>query len=139
MSHGIDLTQSASVAEREDLGRTVHLKDDRDEPAYEGDTPVTVTIAGSYSKRYRRTQETLTQRMFKRRQTQLTAEQFMANRVELVAACVLTWEGIRNGDKPLPCSRENATLLLNAAPWILAQLEDAQADHASFSPGSSTT
>lgn len=136
---GIDLANVGTVADREEIGRVVHLKDDREELAYVGDQPVTVTIAGSYSKRYRRTQEALTQRMFKRRQVQLTAEQFMANRIELVAACVLDWQGITNNDKPLACTKENATALLTAAPWVLAQLEDAQADHASFSPGSSAT
>lgn len=139
MSSGIDVAGAAKVADREEEGVLVQIRDPQGEPAMVGDQPVTVRIAGSYSKRYRRIQEGQTQRMLKRRQVALTAEQLTANRVELVAGCILDWSGFTNGGQPYPFSRDNATHLVTVAPWIRDQLEEAQGDHASFSASSSAT
>lgn len=139
MSKGIDVSGAASVSQREDEGQVVHIRDANGEPEMDGDKPVTVRIAGTYSRVYRRTQEAQTQRMFKRRQAALTAEQWTANRIELVAACIMEWAGFYNRGQPFPYTKENATLLLTGAPWILTQLEEAQADHAGFSTGSSAS
>ena len=58
-------------------------------------------------------------------------------RIELCAACILGWDDnlVAEG-KPVPFSRENA-MRLAKVDWIRDQLEEAQADHAGFSKGSS--
>lgn len=131
---GMDIGHAADISSREDAGQLVHMRDAEGELAYEDGKPVTVRIAGSYSALYRRTQAAQTQRMLKRRQT-LTPELLEANRIELVAACILPddWQGWTNAGKPLPYSRDNATRIASV-PWIQAQLEEAQQDHAGFSP-----
>jgi hypothetical protein len=140
MSHGMDIGAADAITAREDEGQAVHIKDyPSGEPAFDGDQPVMVRIAGSYSKLYRKTQDAQTQRMIKRRQSSLTAEQLAQNRIDLVAACILGWEGFHSGRDAFPHTRENAALLLTKAPWILDQLWEAQQNHEGFSPGSSLT
>lgn len=132
---GIDLSTVGDVAAREDAGQVVHLRDAGGEPIYTGekqDQPVTITVAGTYSTRFRRAQDQLQQRMLKKRQRDLTPELVTANRIELVAAAILEWQGISDKGQPLPCTKDNAIRLLTAAPWIREQLEEAQQDHAGF-------
>lgn len=132
----MDIGKAAKVAAREDEGIVVHLRDENEELS---NPPTTVRIAGSYSAVYRRTQDNQMQRMLKRRQMTLTPEQVTRNRIELVATCILGWEGFTNNGQPYPFTKDNAVNLLTQAPWIRQQLEDAQADHASFGGGSSGT
>ena len=140
MSKGIDIATTGDVTAREDEGTAVHICDESGQAAtYDNDRPVTIRVAGSYSKAYRRRAEAQTQRMFKRRQGTLNAEQWQQNRIELVAACVMSWEGFVNNGQPFPCTKENAVLMLTRAPWILTQLEEAQADHAGFFKGASAS
>jgi hypothetical protein len=133
MSKGIDLDQAGEVTAREDAGITVHIRGADGEPAYQGDRPVTIRIAGTYSQVYRKTQDQQTRRLLKQRSRDLSPEQLTANRVELVAASILGWEGFTNKGEAYPCTRENAVALLTRAPWIREQLEEAQQDHAGFS------
>lgn len=140
MGKGFDLSRAASVGQAEDEGQVVHLRDAAGELEYSEDgQPVTVTIAGSYSARYRKAQDGITQRALKRKQLTMTPEQLVENRIELVAACVLAWTEIEDQGKPLPCTKENAARLVRVAPWVRDQLEEAQHDHAGFSTGSSAT
>lgn len=139
----MDLKRASTVKQREDEGTTVHIKDESGELAYyrplvvptgmdPGDQPVTVKIAGTYSALYRKTAEAQTRRMFKKRQPQMSPELWQEHRIELVATCVMDWQGFTNDGVPMDCTRENVSKFLEAAPWILAQLEEAQADHAGF-------
>lgn len=140
MGKGFDLSRAVSVGQAEDDGQVVHLRDAGGELEF-GDNgqPVTVTIAGSYSARYRKVQDSITQRMLKRKQLTLTPEQLMENRIELIASCVLGWTEIEDDGKPLPCTKDNAARLVRVAPWVRDQLEEAQHDHAGFTKGSSAT
>lgn len=141
---GIDLTRAGDVSKREDAGQVVHVRDANFEPAYYNGQPVTITVAGTWSSVYRRTQDAQVQRMIRKKQRDLTAEQLTANRVDLVAACILGWQGLTNGTDrdgkqiPLPFTRENAVLVAGV-PWLREQLEEAQQDHASFSRPDSTS
>jgi hypothetical protein len=129
---GIDLAKAGTVKAREDEGQVVHIRDETGDLAFEGETPVTVKIQGSYSAAYRRVEDEQLRRQIKRRLATVTPDQLTANRVELVAACILDWSGFTDGGRPFPCTRENATRLLEVAPWVLNQLAEAQQDHASF-------
>lgn len=137
---GMDLATVGQAASREDEGQVVHLRDAQGEPAFDAaGQPVTVRIAGQYSKLYRRTQAEQAQRLLRQRGQRLTEEQLTRNRVELVAVCILEWQGITNQGQPLPLTKDNASKLLALAPWVREQLEEVQGDHASFFGTSSST
>ena len=139
---GFELGSAAPVADLEDAGTVVHLCGLDDELMFftpEGpkakEQPVTITVAGSYSKRYRRAQNAQTTRAIKgggRRGSRITGESLREQRENLAAACVLAWEGFFDAGKPLDCTRENAAMVFERATWILEQVEAAQVDHASF-------
>lgn len=137
-ANGIDLEGVSEVADREGQGRVVHVLGKNMEPAYytNGDgerKPVTVLIAGSFSALYRQTLDMQTQRMLKKRQATVTTEILAKHRLELVAVCILAWEGFVFGGKPYPLTVPNAMTLLSKAEWIRTQLEEAQNDHEGFS------
>jgi len=136
-SGGFDLGAAKPVAALEDEGQTIEIRDidgevmtwtDGDGKAH----PVTITVAGSYSTRYRRAQEAQITRTMKRRNPQITGEALGKQRLEVVAACVLAWTGFANKGKPLPCDKDNVMFVLEAAPWIREQVEGAMEDHAGF-------
>jgi hypothetical protein len=135
---GIALSDAAGVKAREDEGQVVHLRDEAGEPAYFGPDedrkPVTVRIAGTYSALYRRTLQLQKDRVLKRRLDTLSAEEMDRKQIELVAACILGWEGLvaTPDAPPLPFTRENAVQLLTQATWIYDQVDAAMRDHAGF-------
>lgn len=88
-------------------------------------------VAGQFSGVYRRAEEQQRDRQLKRRSLQLTGELLARQQIELVAACVMSWD-LRDGDKPIPCSKENVITVLTAAPWMRADIEAAIADPARF-------
>lgn len=138
---GFEISNSKSVAEREDEGTVVHIADAVGEKMFygEGDEkkPVTITVAGTYSATYRRATDAQRERMMKQRRAALTGEQLAKQQLALVASCVLAWGGFVNNDKPFPATKENAMLLFDQAPWIREQVEEAMNDHQAFFPSSS--
>lgn len=138
---GFDLSEAAAVAAKEDEGTVVHVRGSDGEPMYFGKDdaePVTITVAGTYSKAYRRAVDAQRERLVKQRRVTLTGEALAKQQLELVAACVLAWSGIVDAGKPLPCEKPNVLRLLTAAPWIREQVEEAMQDHAGFFGSSST-
>lgn len=137
---GFDLSNAKSyaqsVTEREDKGVTVHLRDEKRAPMYDGDQPVTITVAGTYSKRYRRAMEALQDR---RMRSPATADRESARRdaLDVIAACVISWSGFYDGDKPAECNKPNAVKVLEHADWWREQIEAAMEDHAGFTGASS--
>ncbi len=133
---GMNWRKAADVASREDEGVVVHVRDERGEPmVFERDgeqVPVTITVAGTYSHRYRRVQEAQRDRAAKTARRGLTGNVLRYNQVELAGGCVTAWDGIMDGDQAVPCTTENVHAILDAVPWLLAQVEDAQNDHAGF-------
>jgi hypothetical protein len=131
---GFDLGGAATVADREDAGQWVELRDaNGDVLTYGAEQSVRVRVAGTYSKRFRRAKKTQTDRQLRQRKVTLNADQLEENSIELVSACVMEWEGFFNAGAPLSCSPDNVALVLKRAPWIRDQIEQAMDDHASFS------
>ncbi len=135
---GLDIGSLPRVGDLEDEGVVVELRDINDERLFWQDEkgnekPVTITVAGSYSHRYRRTQEAQTTRVMKRRGgVQVTGEMLSRQRLELIASCVLGWEGFVAQGKAWPCTKENVMQALQAAPYIREQVEAAMEDHEAF-------
>jgi len=136
---GFDLGTAKPIAAREDEGQVVHVQDATGEPLYFGKdkTPVTITVAGTYSSTYRRAEEARSNRRLKRRSASITAETVERERLAVVSACVLGWEGFFDNGKPMTCTVENVQTVLRIAPWILLQVEGAMEDHVGFSSNSS--
>lgn len=130
---GFDLDKAPSVIEREDTGRVVELKDEAGR-IMDG---VTVTVAGTYSKRYRRAMEQRADRRFRDQRRTVDPEAIRQEALEVVADCVLGWSGFVASGVPLDCSRPNVVKVFTVAPWIHEQVAAAMDDHASFSVASS--
>lgn len=131
----IDLNAGKSVAAREDEGTVVHVRDEIGEKLYQDEAktlPATITVVGTYSSRYRRLSEANRDKMLKQRRSQMDGDQLNQQSLELVASCILSWDGFVTVDGPFPYTKANAVALLDACPWIREQVEAAMNDHASF-------
>lgn len=134
-----------TVAQREDEGTTIHVRDENNEKMYqnaEQTTPVTITVVGTYSSRYRRLMEATGDRAWKKA-GRMEAEDNRKSALEIVAGCILEWDGFTTGDEkfevPYTYSKANAVVLLDQCPWIREQVEKAMSDHALFSAPVSLT
>ena len=131
----MDISLGKDVAAREDEGTVVHLKDAAGELAYYGDKndqPVTMTVVGTYSTRYRRALDAQRDRAIKRRGANVDGATVGRDATDLLASCVIAWEGIESNGAPLPFSKANVAAVLDACPWIREDVERASNDHAAF-------
>jgi len=137
---GLDITKAAEAAKVEDEGQVVHVRDRDGEPLYTDEQqPVTITVAGTYSGKYRQAANRQRDRLVKMRRAKLSGELIEQQQLELMAACVLDWHGFTVDGKPVPCNVENAKQLLASVPWVREQVEEAMNDHEGFSRSSSPT
>jgi len=131
---GFDISAQAELATREDEGTVVHIHDLSDRPMFFDrngtNVPVTITVAGTHSKRYRRAEEQLRKR--KLRSRNLTGEVIYEDNIEKLAACTLEWDGFFDHGDPVRCDSANARRLYKACPWVVPQLTEAMDDHESF-------
>ena len=135
---GFDLNSEKAAVAREDEGIVVHITNSKGEPMHFGDgQPVTVTVAGTYSKRYRDAERERVDRRFKGRQPNI--ETIRRDALEITADCVLAWSGFFDNGKPLDCIRSNVVKVLDGVPWVREQVEKAMEDHAGFSRASSAS
>jgi hypothetical protein len=135
---GFDFNAEQQATSTEDEGTVVHIHDRTDRPMYwgdKGDKPVTITVAGTYSKQYRRAEEQIRKRPFKSRK--LTGEVFYEEQIEKTVACTLAWDGFFTAGKPFELNRHNAAALYTTCPWVLDQVVEAMTDHGRFSATSS--
>jgi hypothetical protein len=133
------LAGARSVAQREDKGAKLWLRDEQGDTLYTEDAegnavPAYMTLAGRHSARFRKAEQAVNDRVLKRRTTELTAETVDRNELEKLAACVLEWN-LRDGSTPMPLTPHNAAEVFRAAPWIRRDAEQLQADPARFLDG----
>ena len=131
---GLNIAAAKTVAAQEDDGQVVELMDHDGEPLVYGadDKPVTVTVVGSYSTRYRQAVDRQRHQMIKRRKVKTSAADLFENQIELEASCVIAWDGIFDGEKAIECNPQNAAEMLTAVPWFREQVQVAMEDHAGF-------
>ena len=136
----MDISNATTVTEREEDGIVVELNDEKNQPAYgpDGTTRATVTVAGTYSKRYRLAQ-VANRKTLRKRRGSLDDDTIDELAREQIAACIIAWDGFSQDGKPYPLTRENALYVLTVMPWVREQIENAMTDHeAFFSKGSVT-
>lgn len=130
-----DVAAQKDVSQREDEGTLVPVKSVTGEVQFYGEgeakKPVTIRVVGTYSKTWRRANHALRERLRKFRTTR-TIEQQEQHAIELIADCILGWEGITSGDQPFPFTRDNAIALLTTCQWVREDVEAAMGDHAGF-------
>ena len=127
-------TSGKSVAAREDEGTVVHVEDETGEKLYqdaEQTKPVTITIAGTYSSRYRRITDTNGDKAWKKRGG-MDAADSRRTALETIAACILAWDGFTSDGEEFPLTKANAVTLLDACPWIRDKVEKAMTSHELF-------
>jgi hypothetical protein len=133
---GFELTQAAPIVDLEGQGTLVELLGADGEPMQVGTgetaTPVTVRVAGTYSRRYKAAERVAADAMIKRKKKTLTPEEQEHRMMTLAAACVIEWHGIFAHGEPLPCTESNVLAVFTAAPWIYQQVLEAMQDHSRF-------
>lgn len=130
------LKAAADVATRQDMGTVVVLKDEQGDPftfvdANGATQECEALVAGQLSTRYRKAEDAMRDRQLKRRSISLTGEMIAKQQIDLVAACVVSWN-LHGDGKPIPCTKENVVQVLTAAPWLRTDIEAAMSDAARF-------
>jgi hypothetical protein len=130
----MDIGKGNEVEQREEQGTIVQLKDENGELQFypEGaerkdQKPVTVTVVGTYSKTFRKARKDQRDKNLKRGRVGLKAQE-----TEVIAKCILGWEGLTFNGQDFRYTDENKVLLLGV-PWIREQIEEAMGDHQGFS------
>ena len=123
----MEISNSRTVAEREEEGTVVEIRDASGELA----PGVSITVVGAYSDTYRKSQAANRDKMLKSR-GRMEASALEQQSIDTIARCIKGWEGFTSEGKPFPFTRENAVALLTNAPWIREQLDEAIHDHAGF-------
>ncbi len=138
---GFDLATAPPVTELEGAGAWIEIVGASGEALVFGadKAPVRMKVAGSYSKLFRKLSHGQTTKAVKRRTTQITGELLDRQRIEVVAGCVLDWEGFYDGGKVMEPIRENIVRVLDLFPYIREQAEAALEDHEAFSGASSSS
>lgn len=123
----MEISTSKSVAEREEEGITIDIKD----ASGEIEPGVSITVVGTYSATYRKAQSQNRDKFLKQRGG-VDGETLETRSLELTAKCIKGWKGFTSDGKDFPYTKENAIALLSGAPWIREQVEEAMNDHQSF-------
>ena len=130
-----ELNAGQEIAAREDEGTVVECLDEFGKPMFEDDQPVTITVVGVRSKRYRRAEEAIRRRPIKH--GKLTGEKFYDENLEKVIACTVAWKGWKSGGQPAELNRDNAAVVYTNFPWIYDQVMEAMNDASRFFRNSS--
>lgn len=125
---GFDVGAAPDIGAMEDEGVAVELVD------LEGnDVEATIWMVGSYSNRYVKvTQGQQTARLKRGRNQKLDGAQITKDLRNVVASCVLRWDGFTDAGDPLECNRANAIVVFEKAPHFQEQCAAAMEDHAAF-------
>ena len=125
----LDMTEAANA------GAAVTLK----HPVTGDALPVTITLLGSDSDRWRaEVRRQLDDRMNRRLLTP-GAERLEAEAVERLAAVTVRWTGLHYHGEALACTRQNAARVYREQPWIREQLLEFVEERRNFFPTPSKT
>ncbi len=131
----MDIDGLAKIAAKDEEGVVVTIYQSDGEPyKASDDTPATVTVVGTESKRYRDAKLAHQRKLFKRARAggrEMTPEEANLDAQKLTAAAVIEWHGWEDGGKALPCTPENVLKILK---WshIYDQVQSGIAGHAVF-------
>lgn len=123
-------------------GRKLHLIGPDGYELSTDDAPVTITLQGMHSAAFKRAVATALAVEAKRKKVKLenlTAddrlrliEDNLAAQCRQFAAVTLAWQGIEEGDKPVPCTVKEAERIYMQYPWIRDQVATFIATEANY-------
>lgn len=133
----------ASLTAVDDDGAVLHLRHPvTGAPLFDGDKPVTITLAGKDSQRYRTAQRVNANRYIRQgRKITPTVESFEADMTEVLAACTVAWTCIDLDGDAVPATKEGARKVYTdpRCAWMREQVDAFIDDRANFSKASATT
>lgn len=140
-----NIAEQKKIASREDEGTVVHLFDLNDAPMFYvdpkhpelGQRPITITVAGVHSEKYRKIEAQYRQKKLK--SSRLTTEALHQEQISKIASCTLDWEGFGDAHGFTPCSYAAAKALYEECSWVLDQINEAMNDHTRFFGKESST
>ena len=137
---GFDVDQNAQALSVEDEGIVVEIMDAQGDPILDADSkPVTVTVAGEYSTKYRKAEEWQRKTLMRQRGKEQTGAESLLMQAEFDARCCLGWSGLTQAGQALGFSTENATMAFSKLPFVRKRVESAMSDHAAFFAKGSTS
>lgn len=135
----MDIEKLAEVSE--DEGVEVHLRNRDGALEYEDaeqTKPVVMTVAGQFSKRYKKAVRVQQERNLKKRSFNIDVDYLEQAPLEIEAACIVEWP-FTSGGKPFPITSGNWSAILSRCPWYQAQVRDGIERYASFFENASTS
>lgn len=135
----VDIEAGRTVTDREEQGRTFDVKDAAGQVLEENGAPVQITIAGTYSERYRKARRKVRQENIERRGANSDVETLEDQERRICAESVIGWTGFTANGKLFECTPENVLVVFKLNPWIYDQCVIEQNNHASFLKAPSTT
>ena len=98
--------------------------------------PITVTLAGEDSDRYRKAERRASNRRLATaasgRRVRATAEALESDRLDLLVACTIDWDGIGFDGGEKACTPDNVRAAYQKLPWLREQAEAFIMDRANF-------
>lgn len=123
-----DLTKAANE------GATLTLYHPKtQEPFYDGDDPVTITVKGNDSDEFKAALSDIVDAHSDRKKGKLAQAETRA--IMLMARVTTDWSGIDWEGKPLEFTQANARMLYRARPWIRQQVDEFVQEKANFGKG----
>ncbi|MEG1610804.1 MAG: hypothetical protein RR317_06440, partial [Bilophila sp.] len=95
------------------------------DPSTNESTGAFITLAGTDSDPHRRASAMIAKRRAKGgfRAKTFDPDKFLAENIELLAACTLSWRGVVLSGETLPCTKSSAITLYTRFPWLREQVE----------------
>ena len=104
-------------------------------PATGEPTTIKITLASMDSEKYKQISMRVQNEQLKyamKNRGQTTAERLQANALEILVGATLAWEGIAEGDSPLPCTPENVRRVYTELPFVKEQVDEFLGDRRNF-------
>jgi hypothetical protein len=127
-----EIGAAEDVAEREDQGTVVQLRDAIGDLWVENGKPVTMTAVGSYSNIYAQAEAEVNRKYAKKLRAEGDDFDYRIYNNDLVSRCVTAWTEFTLNGQPAPITGKNVLQVLQVRPWIYPQLRRAMDDHARF-------
>lgn len=127
---------------RAEAGETMPVRypGSTEEMRQDDETPITLTLAGTDSSRYRKTRRGLVKRRqeasARTRDSTVPIEVLESESLETVVGCLLGWNGIVLDGESVEFNEHNARRVLIRLPWLVEQAETFLHDRKNFMNGS---
>lgn len=127
-----DIDERADALAIEDDGVVISILDENDEPALKDDgSPVTITMAGMNSQRYRKA-EAWQRKAIRAFGRMMTGDEQLTMQSEFIARCVIAWDGFTSKGVLLALTIENIVNVFTKLAYVQRQAERGMGDRARF-------